>query len=42
MEEKRFSEARLVYRKLLEKTEREERREMAKKMLDQMGQGIVR
>jgi TolA-binding protein len=42
MEEKRVSEARMVYRKLLEKTEREERREMAKKMLNQIGQGIIR
>jgi TolA-binding protein len=42
MEEKKFSEARQVYRKLLEKTKRVERREVAKKMLDQIGQGIVR
>jgi TolA-binding protein len=42
MEEKKFSEARQVYRKLLEKTRREERREVAKKMLDQIDQGIVR
>jgi TolA-binding protein len=42
MEEKKFSEARQVYRKLLEKTRREERREVAKKMLDQMDKGIIR
>jgi TolA-binding protein len=42
MEEKKFSEARQIYRKLLEKTRREERREMAKKMLGQIDQGIIR
>jgi TolA-binding protein len=42
MEEKKFSEARQVYRKLLEKTRREDRREVAKKMLDQINQGVVR
>ena len=42
MEEKKFSEARQVYRKLLEKTRREDRREGAKKMLDQINQGVVR
>jgi TolA-binding protein len=42
IEEKKFSEARRVYRKLLEKTKREDRREVAKRMLDQIDQGIVR
>ena len=42
VEEKKFSEARQIYRKLLEKTRKEERREVAKKMLDQIGQGMVR
>jgi len=42
IEAKKLSEARRVYRKLLEKTRREERREMAKKMLDQIDQGMVR
>jgi tetratricopeptide (TPR) repeat protein len=42
MEEKKFSEARQVYRKLLEKTRKEDRREVAKKMLDQINQGVVR
>jgi TolA-binding protein len=42
MEGKKFFEAGQVYRKLLEKTRREERREVAKKMLDQIGQGMVR
>ncbi|MBM4347144.1 MAG: tetratricopeptide repeat protein, partial [Deltaproteobacteria bacterium] len=36
VEEKRFSEAKQVYQKLLEKTNREERRRAAKKMLDQI------
>ena len=36
VEEKKFSEAKQVYKKLLEKTHREDRREMAKKMLDQI------
>jgi TolA-binding protein len=42
IEEKKFSEAKQVYRKLLEKTKREDRREVAKRMLDQIDQGIVR
>jgi TolA-binding protein len=42
MEGKKFSEARQVYRKLLEKTRKEERRETAKKMLGQIDQRIVR
>jgi len=37
-EEKRFVEARQVYQKLLEKTKREDRREIARKMLDQVQQ----
>jgi TolA-binding protein len=42
MEEKKFSEAGQVYRKLLEKTRKDERRAVAKKMLDQINQGVVR
>jgi Skp family chaperone for outer membrane proteins len=41
MEEKRFSEAKQVYQKLLEKTNREERRRVAKKMLDQIQGGAT-
>jgi TolA-binding protein len=41
IEEKKISEARLVYQKLLEKTLKEEKREIAKKMLDQIQQGII-
>ena len=42
MEENRVSEARQVYQKLLEKTRREDRREVAKRMLDQLDKGILR
>jgi tetratricopeptide (TPR) repeat protein len=42
MEEKKFSEARQVYHKLLEKTKREDRRELAKKMLGQISQEVIR
>jgi TolA-binding protein len=42
MEEKKISEARQIYRKLLEKSKREDRREVAKKMLDQMDKGNIR
>jgi TolA-binding protein len=42
MEERKFPEAGQVYRKLLEKTRKEERREVAKKMLNQINQGVVR
>jgi tetratricopeptide (TPR) repeat protein len=41
VEEKRFSEAKQVYQKLLEKTSREERRRLAKKMLDQIQGGAI-
>lgn len=41
MEEKRFSEARQVFQKLLEKTTREERRQVAKKMLQQIQEGAI-
>ncbi|MGZ3591612.1 MAG: tetratricopeptide repeat protein, partial [Thermodesulfobacteriota bacterium] len=41
-EEKKISEAKQVYRKLLEKSKREDRREIAKKMLDQMERGGIR
>jgi tetratricopeptide (TPR) repeat protein len=37
MEQKKMVEAKQVYRKLLEKTKREDRKAMAKKMLDQIG-----
>jgi TolA-binding protein len=42
MEEKKFTEAKQVYQKLLQKSRREDRREVAKKMLDQIQQGMVR
>jgi TolA-binding protein len=42
MGERKISEARQIYLKLLEKTKREDRREMAKKMLDQMDKGGMR
>jgi TolA-binding protein len=42
MGEKKISEARQIYLKLLEKTKKEDRREMAKKMLDQMDKGSMR
>jgi tetratricopeptide (TPR) repeat protein len=37
MEQKKMVEAKQVYRKLLEKTKREDRKAMARKMLDQIG-----
>jgi TolA-binding protein len=40
LEEKKFTEARQAYQKLLEKTKREDRREMAKKMIDQIQKGM--
>jgi TolA-binding protein len=42
IEEKKFSEAKQVYQKLLEKTNRKDRQEVAMKMLDQIEQGMVR
>ena len=42
MGEKKISEARQVYLKLLEKTKREDRREMAKRMLGQMDKETMR
>lgn len=42
IEEKKISEARQVYRKLLEKSRREDRREVARKMLNQMDKGDFR
>jgi TolA-binding protein len=42
MEEKKISEARQVYLKLLEKSKREDRKEVARKMLDQMEKGNIR
>jgi len=42
IEEKKISEARQVYRKLLEKSRREDRREVARKMLNQMDKGDIR
>jgi len=41
-EEKKFSEARQVYQKLLVKSKREDRKEVAKRMLDQMDKGNIR
>jgi tetratricopeptide (TPR) repeat protein len=42
LEEKKISEARQVYRKLLEKSKREDRKEVARRMLDQMDKGNIR
>jgi TolA-binding protein len=42
MEEKKTSEARRVYHKLLEKSKKEDRREVARKMLDRIDQGSIR
>jgi TolA-binding protein len=42
LEEKKFSEANQVYRKLLEKSRREDRREIARKMLNQISQENIR
>ncbi len=42
MQEKKISEARQVYQKLLEKSKRGDRREVARKMLDQMDKGGIR
>ncbi|HUL29965.1 MAG TPA: hypothetical protein VLZ03_05870, partial [Thermodesulfobacteriota bacterium] len=42
VEEKKISEARQVYAKLLERSKKEDRREVARKMLDQMGWGNIR
>jgi len=42
MEENRISEARQVFQKLLEKTRREDRRKIAKRMLDQLNRGNIR
>jgi hypothetical protein len=42
MEEKKISEARQIYHKLLEKSKREDRREVARRMLDQMDKGNIR
>jgi TolA-binding protein len=38
MEEKKFAEAQQVYKKLLQKSKRADRREVAKRMLDRIGQ----
>ena len=42
LEENKPSEARQIYQKLLEKTKRDDRKEMARKMLDQIEKGPVR
>ncbi len=42
MAEKKIPEARQAYRKLLEKGKREDRKEVARKMLDQMQKGDIR
>ncbi|RPJ09879.1 MAG: outer membrane protein assembly factor BamD, partial [Deltaproteobacteria bacterium] len=42
LEGKKLSEARQVYRKLLEKTKRDDRKEWAKKVLDQIDKGTIR
>jgi tetratricopeptide (TPR) repeat protein len=42
LEEKRFPEARQIYQKLLEKAKRNDRKEIARKALDQIQKGAVR
>ena len=42
LDEGKTTEARQIYRKLLEKTKREDRREMAQRMLTQMDKGTAR
>ncbi|RPJ06162.1 MAG: outer membrane protein assembly factor BamD, partial [Deltaproteobacteria bacterium] len=42
IQEKKLPEAKQVYRKLMEKTKRGDRREWAKKMIDQMDRGSIR
>jgi TolA-binding protein len=42
MEQKKIPEARQAYQKLLEKSRRQDRKEMAKKMLDEMDKGSTR
>ena len=42
LEENKIFEARQAYQKLLEKSKRADRREVARKMLDQMDRGIIR
>jgi TolA-binding protein len=42
LEDKKFDEAKRVYKKLLEKSKREDRREVAKRMLNQIQQGMLR
>jgi TolA-binding protein len=39
LEEKKLSEARQIYQKLLEKTKRNDRKELARRILDQIGKG---
>jgi tol-pal system protein YbgF len=42
LDDKKFTEAKQVYQKLLAKTKREDRRELAKKMIDQIQKGMPR
>ena len=42
LDEKKFTEAKQVYQKLVAKTKREDRRELAKKMIDQIEKGMPR
>ena len=42
VQEKKISEARQIYNKLLEKSKKGDRRETARKMLDQMDQEGIR
>jgi TolA-binding protein len=42
LEEKKFTEAKQVYQKLLTKTKREDRRALAKKMIDQIQKEVPR
>jgi tetratricopeptide (TPR) repeat protein len=42
LEEKKFTEAKQIYEKLLDRTKREDRREMAQRMIDQIQKGSPR
>ncbi len=42
LEENKLPEARQIYQKLLEKTKRDDRKEMAKKIIDQIDRGTAR
>jgi RNA binding exosome subunit len=42
LDEKKFTEAKQVYQKLLAKTKREDRRKLAKEMIEQIEKGMPR